>query len=356
MHALRCLTSNDWPAWERLWGECPEREPFAHPVFLKALAGGDGEPTCFVLESELGLMHYPCLLRDLSEQPWGQSGYDLLGPPQVWGGPFVTRATDRSALVQAFFAEYAAWASRVGGVSEYLSFSPITSDHEGYPGSVEERMPIVIRDLDLDEADLLKNYEHKVRKNVKRALASGLRVEVDTDGTHLKEFLDIYYGTMDRRGAPSRFYFEPTVFEDITHKIPEGCVFFHVWDGDTIVSTECVLTGPRTMYSFLGGTREQAFDKRPNDLLKHTAILWGRSTGRRHFVLGGGNVPDDGIFRYKKAFAPKGVVSLRIGRWSMDPVAIAALTARRRAWEAEQGRDWAPRAGFFPMYRAPSAG
>jgi hypothetical protein len=108
------------------------------------------------------------------------------------------------------------------------------------------------------------------------------------------------------------------------------------------------------MYSFLGGTSETAFDKRPNDLLKHEAITWGHDTNRTHFVLGGGAAGEDGIFKYKRAFAPKGVVPLRVGRWEMNQEACRQLVDRRRQFEALNGVVWDALPGYFPRYRAPN--
>jgi hypothetical protein len=64
-----------------------------------------------------------------------------------------------------------------------------------FRGDVVERFPNVVRELSGSEDGLWKDYAHKVRKNVKRALELGLSVERDTNGRRLAEFLGTYEQT-----------------------------------------------------------------------------------------------------------------------------------------------------------------
>jgi hypothetical protein len=102
----------------------------------------------------------------------------------------------------------------------------------------------------------------------------------------------------------------------------------------------------------LGGTLPDAFPLRPNDLLKHEIILWARETGKKAFVLGGGYGSDDGIYRYKKSFAPQGSVPFSVGTRIHDKNVYDHLVERRRLWESEHQNEWQPRSGWFPEYRA----
>jgi len=107
------------------------------------------------------------------------------------------------------------------------------------------------------------------------------------------------------------------------------------------------------LYSFFGGNNPEALPLGINDLVQFAIIEWGREQGFRSFVLGGGFRPDDGIYRYKRAFATDGVVPFNVGRWILDPVLYATLMDHRRGWEETLGLDWRPSEAFFPAYRAP---
>jgi lipid II:glycine glycyltransferase (peptidoglycan interpeptide bridge formation enzyme) len=209
-----------------------------------------------------------------------------------------------------------------------------------------------VRSLDHDPESLWMDYEHKVRKNVKTATRAGLRVEVDLDGSRLDEFLEIYSETLQRREAPEEYFFPKEFFLTIVRELAGEFVFFHVIDNTRVVASELVLVSAQAVYSFLGGTRSEAFALRPNDLLKHSAFEWAHGQGKSFFVLGGGYEPEDGIFRYKKSFSPRGVVPFCVGTRVLDASAYWELVKKREAYELRRGEAWEPRSEYFPAYRS----
>jgi hypothetical protein len=56
--------------------------------------------------------------------------------------------------------------------------------------------------------------------------------------------------------------------------------------------------------------------------------------------MGSGYKPHDGIFAFKKSFAPEGVVPFYTGKMVFDPVTYQQLTGTAEAGE-----------GYFPDYR-----
>ena len=190
--------------------------------------------------------------------------------------------------------------------------------------------------------EMLMDFEHKVRKNLKKAEASGLEIRIDTAGHDLTDFLRIYRATMDRNHAENEYYFSEDFYRQI-NTMNGHFAYFHVLYQGMVISTELVLMGTDTMYSYLGGTDEEYFAHRPNDFLKYHIIRWGFEHGYRQFVLGGGYGADDGIFRYKKSFAPEGIVRFYTGQAVFDSTGYDALCALRTDL---------PNSGFFPRYRA----
>jgi Acetyltransferase (GNAT) domain len=177
-------------------------------------------------------------------------------------------------------------------------------------------------------------------------------VRFDMTGDLLEGFLDIYYGTLDRRRAARNYYFSRRFFEALIEGIPGQFLFAHAFSGSRLVATELVLVSAKHLYSLLGGTRSDAFDSRPNDLLKHAVIEWGIEQRKAAYILGGGSSDADGIFRYKLSFAPRGTVPFKVGKRIHDNCASDRLVRRRECWEQERGSSWHPRDGFFPVYRA----
>lgn len=343
------VVEHDHPDWRAAWKAWPEREPFGHPAYAPRFAGDD-RVLCALLDAPEGRVLFPFVQRSLGALPWVPEALrahcDLVGP-YGYGGPFCFAVTDLDALAQRFWSELDAWAADVGAVSLFGRLSLFGAQRLPWPDGTRHHSDNVVVPLEQTPEELWRSYRHKVRKNVNKAERSGLRCTVDEAGAHLDAFLDIYAETMDRNQAASGYYFSRSFFEALLRDLPDGSALFHVWDGDRIVSTELVLCSRTHVYSFLGGTRSEAFAKRPNDLLKHEVCLWGSRTGRTAFVLGGGYAPDDGIYRYKLSFAPMGAVGFSVGQRTLLPQASADLVAARR----EADPAWAPREGWFPPYR-----
>ena len=345
MERFSVLHADDWSerqTWLDLWREWPAREPFAHPGFVERFVASGQRAVCAIARSADGTVLMPLIVRPIEDS----AEFDLT-TPYGYGGPYAWGRPD----AEAFWKAFDAWATAQGVVSLFARLSLFPDSLVEFRGERIFSQDNVVRRLDLDAEAMLMDYDHKVRKNIKKAERSGLAVEWDLTGRRLEEFHAIYLDTMVRREAAAGYHFPLAFFEMLVAECP-GCVLFaHACLGERIASTELVLVGATHTYSFLGGTRAEAFTLRPNDLLKHAIIEWSRAHGKEAFVLGGGYTPDDGIFRYKKAFAPTGVVPFDTGRRTYDESASSKLVERRRHTQP----DWSPAEGFFPTYRAPSA-
>ena len=227
-------------------------------------------------------------------------------------------------------------------VSEFVRFELFSNSRDGYYGQVVQRTNNIVRALDRPMDEMLMDFEHKVRKNLKKANASGLEILIEDTEEHLEDFLQIYYGTMDRNDATQNYYFKEDFFRQID-QLKGNYMYFHVLLEGKMIATELVIMGSDTMYSYLGGTNGEYFAHRPNDFLKYHIIKWGTENGYRQFVLGGGYGADDGIFRYKKSFSPNGVVPFYTGQAILDQTGYDDLVSLRTDL---------PESGFFPRYRA----
>jgi hypothetical protein len=86
--------------------------------------------------------------------------------------------------------------------------------------------------------------------------------------------------------------------------------------------------------------------------LKFEIMKWGIQRGKSNFVLGGGYRGEDGIYRYKRAFAPRGQTQYILGGQIFSGDLYAALAGARERFALERGEEWRPRPGFFPAYRS----
>lgn len=344
----------DHERWRAAYEAWPEREVFSHSAYVCLFAGPTDRPLCAYMATPGGGVMYPLIQRSIPRSIAGAEGRDTdLVSPYGYGGPFSTG--DAAEHAPEFWRQFDEWAASEAVVSEFARLALFPRALLPHPGERELKQLNVVRSLDLSEDDLWRDVEHKVRKNVLRARREGVTIEIDEGGDRIRDFGRIYRATMDRRKARPELYFSDSFFEEIRSRLRGHFVYFHARHEGTIVSSELVLVSAAHVYSFLGGTDPEAFGLRPNDLLKYEIILWAKRAGKRAFVLGGGAESGDGIFRYKRAFAPGGLVPFSVVRRVLDPERYAGLVGAHRAAGRRLAPDWAPDPGFFPAYRAPLA-
>ena len=273
-----------------------------------------------------------------------------LTSPYGYGGAFHSGATEVDA--KEFWSAFEEFCRSRGVVSEFTRLCLFEDRRLPHPGPTQQKLVNVVRDLRMPQDEMWREFDHKVRKNVNKARRLGVSIEVDGTGARVDDFLRIYEATMDRRHARSTFYFPREFFRTIIDELAGQFVFFHAVHGERIVSTELVLSSADTLYSFLGGTERSAFDLRPNDLLKVEVMRWGQEHGKARFVLGGGYAADDGIFRYKRAFAPHGLVPYSVGDRVFDERTYARLVDAHDAQGRRRLPGWQPDPGFFPAIPA----
>jgi len=340
-------------AWLAIWRSFGVRRPHDHPTFARLFAPAGGRPVAVLYESDGDRVFYTFTMQAIGALafcPPELSGMTDIVGPYGYGGPVFegherTRPETEAGFRRAFGEECA----RHGVVSEFVREDLFAERLVPEGGERHHALDNVVVRLGLGEDESLRRYRHKVRKNVRRARAEGLRAVIDERGERVAEFFAVYSSTMERRNAPEFFRLERSRMDALIGAlVPErAAALAHVIDGGAVISSELLLLEEGIAYSFLGGTIASAMSKRPNDLLKHEIGLWATSKGYKHYVLGGGLRPDDGIFHYKESFDPGGRAPFLVRRIVRDARAYGILVAARKAAPGD-----APREDFFPAYRA----
>jgi lipid II:glycine glycyltransferase (peptidoglycan interpeptide bridge formation enzyme) len=258
---------------------------------------------------------------------------------------------DRASGVR-FWSEFERWASTVKVVSSFARLSLFAEELIPFDGRVRVAQPNVVRELQLPDDVLWGDFEHKVRKNVNRARGEGVVIEHDPSCARIDAFGEIYAHTMTRREVPSRLRFTTSALARMVDELGGAIQLFFARVNTHIVAAELVGRSAHHGYSLLGGTLASAFSLRPNDLLKYEIFRRLRDEGLTHYVLGGGPKPRDGVFRYKRSFAPAGIVDFKVGERVYDQEAYEALVWRRATSAAADGVEWNPDPDFFPAYRS----
>lgn len=319
------------------------------PSYAKIYEKSEGKSETFFFECTHGKIQNTFILRQIKWKIDGKTYYDAV-TPYGYGGPIILECNDIDGLIDEYKAAFSKYCIENNIVCEFIRFHLFDNVdfREKYYGNAFCVLDNVIVDTTVPYEDIWMQYEHKVRKNVKKAQSNGLSVIIENGTAHLDDFLAIYKSTMDRNNAQDYYYFPKEYFEDIAKYLPENYVYFHVEYEGKIIATELVLCSDNYAYSFLGGTFDDYYSLRPNDLLKDAVIKWCSETGRSKFILGGGYQKEDGIYRYKRSFTKADDVPFYIGSGIFDKAAYDYFVECRAKEDSEFDKE----SRFFPLYRA----
>jgi Acetyltransferase (GNAT) domain len=284
----------------------------------------------------------------------GFDGIMDFSSPYGYSGPIISRNADDQFIEKSWVEVERYFKSR----NTISCFLRIGLDHQmiGFPGEMYPTLKNIKGKIVSAESQWLE-FEHKVRKNVNKAIREGLKCKI-VSGTELSEaelidFYSVYKDTMVRNNAQNHFFYTIDTFKNFVSQCGELCLFSLIYDQNLAVSVEMVLISDDSIFSFLGGTLSEFFEKRPNDFLKYELINWSRINGIKNFVLGGGYGSEDGIFKYKKAFFPNDVVDYYTGRWVICHQSYTdILKELKTKYEAENNvSEEFMEKDFFPAYR-----
>lgn len=340
------ITSNDYRKWDEVVRSFPQYEVFYLSEYVSAFAQiNKAEPLLYYCTDCGNRAMNVVLKRDISldekfQGTISENTYFDLITPYGYGGFLAD-----GILMPAMIAAYEDYCKKSGFVSEFTRFLLNSKYLNVFSGEKTTLTHNVVRSLNLPIDEMLSDFEHKVRKNLKKAMRSNLNVFIENNTNHLDSFINIYYETMNRNSAVKEYYFSEEFFKKIC-RMTNNFIMVYVALDDKVIASELILYTKESAYSYLGGTLSEYFSLRPNEILKFEAMKWLKAHGVKKFVLGGGYGTDDGIFHYKKSFAPHGIIDFYTGRKVFNGEVYELLVDKRK-----QMGNFNFTGGFFPEYR-----
>lgn len=309
-----------------------------------------GEAQLFVYQEGTETVVYPFFLRKVNLIPGlaDKLSIDLydITSPYGYGGPLAT-PTAGVSVFSNFYQCFAGYCASKNIITEFIRFHPILGNHHLIKNHVEvERVSsVVCVNLKGSAEEIWLGYKRNNRKNIKKAYREGLEVILEEAPAHFTDFLAIYHHTLSRNQAGNFYHFSTEFYKYLHKKLKDNFLYAHTLMNGQVISTELLLYNESYIHSFLGGTLEQFYEYRPNNILKHEVINWAKNKGIKYFLLGGGYRDEDGIFRYKLSFASNGVLDFYVGKKVHNQEAVSRLEeimASKKPRESE---------GYFPSYR-----
>jgi hypothetical protein len=308
--------------WDALLAE----RALADPYYLRAYV----EASCVIEPGQpILLEHEGAVMAAIVREIPGSDRHDVI-TPYGYGGPVGP---------SAFYGAYAEWCEQRGVVSTFIRFHPLFENwRDAGPGVYAAfSNPTVGWRL---EGDLLAGMHGKHRNTVRKALKSGVAIDVRA-APDIEAFVAMYELTMRRQEAADYYVFPPEYWALLTDLGDRLVLFDALADGDVVASALC-LRGDRWLHYHLGATDDAARDLGASNLLLYEAALWAQAEGLEEFHLGGGAGGRESLYAFKQRFSPEGRREFWTGKAVHDEAAYRELS----------GRAPIDYGGFFPVYRA----
>jgi len=303
------LTLDDEKEITNLLGAFLARDLHHDPRYLRLFQEYTGQRALYF---HYATDHGDCLL-PFFERPLkdvgGSIGEKDLVSPWYFGGP-LNNFTDRDLAkesAQDFLKRLDGYCKDNGIVSQFQRLNPVLENHTFYGVDAGVRFNRHVASIELrkDLAGVRATYAHKVRKNIRRAHESGLRVERSFSADALRHFIRLYSASMDRKSAGTFYYFNDSFFDNLFRTLPNEAQLFTVYLGETAVTSSIAVGNGMILHDYLRAADPEYLHMRPNDLVVDEIAAWAHGEGYSEYVLGGGNSTkdDDPQLRFKCAFS-----------------------------------------------------
>jgi GNAT superfamily N-acetyltransferase len=336
------LLAVDAPEWASFLRGTPH--DFYHlPAYVALCAIQErGEAQALYVEDGERSMLLPLIFRSIP----GGDGRDATSP-YGYPGPLVSGTDDPGFLSDALLAGIAALRA-VGIVSVFVRFHPLlnASPPEGV-GEVVLHGATVSVDLTLPGTTLWAQMRHNHRRDITKAVKSGLVARMDPGFKGYDKFKRLYRTTMDRHSASPYYLFGDEYFDGLRDALGEQLQLCLVERDDVVAGAGLFIETCGIVQYHLGGSDESSVSVQPSKLMLYFACGWAKERGNRYLHLGGGvGGANDSLLHFKGGFSPL--------RHPFRTLRIVIDEAAYRNLASSHDRSLNPKvsAGYFPEYRA----
>jgi hypothetical protein len=287
-------------AWQQAWHDLPadRRECYSSPGYHAACARWErATPHCLRATVETGSMLYPYLAHPTADgRHDAQTAYGYGGP--IFIGAW--SAEERGAALHTLAERLRA----AGAVAEFVRCHTEWVDAEELREAGYRVFQVRTNvECELTAAEFDAAWSSGARRNLRKALASGLTSRTGRSAEDWSAFARLYEMTADRLQMAAGYRFDSRYFLDIS-AAPNVRLAVVETPERQVVAGAVVFVGGRLAHYHLGASDFAFQERRPNDLLYHQMATLAREAGCERIVWGGGmsNDADDSLFRFKTHF------------------------------------------------------
>ncbi|MFD1929257.1 GNAT family N-acetyltransferase [Sporosarcina siberiensis] len=341
---LEVINSENHFRWNTIVDDFENRDIyFSHEYFTSSMLLDKGEPLLFFYEDENGKVAYPVILRKIDNK-LGEQLYDIT-TPYGYGGPLVEAVSTEIDLILKFRKFISQYCIDNNIVSEFIRFHPMLGNQKDLENSLNILYNRDTIEIKLQQGtELLNEMPGKTRNMIRKAYKNGVEVKKLDKQKYMKEFLSIYYSTMNRNDATEYYYFNETYFKETFRLLDSNIHMFGAFCEDKMIATSLIFTYEDFMHYHLSGALREHLSLGANNLLLFEIAEWGRKQGIKSFHLGGGySDSEDNLFKFKKSFSKSDPLNFYIGKKVHNLNLYEKLVKENRITEDN---------GYFPLYRS----
>jgi len=296
-----------------IWKELLEKLPsqladiYFYPEYVRLYESDSKKATCYAFTQKDKILLYPFLIQSIH----GHNEYKYISTPYGYGGP-ITNTKDLNFLREAFSCLSEKLISQ-NVIAEVIKFHPLIKNYKFFDGAYEGKLSRIcstifaeIQIIDEDER-WMKIYTHSNRKNIKKAIRTGAKVEFSSNIAAWNKFIYLYEKNLNDNGALKKYYFGDKYFSQLKENLKDQSVIASCLLNNEIVSSLLIIFGREYAHCHLLGTVKDKKTIGVNNLLHHKVINWCKDLGINKLHIGGGrsNSEDDSLLRFKKNFSDK---------------------------------------------------
>ena len=307
-----------------------------------------GECAEFVLENEFGAVRNMFIKRPAPYLIDGVQYFDIV-TPYGYGGPVISRVSDKEKLLKAYEEQFAAYCEENHIICEFVRYHPIFGNASDFESVYETEFSrhTVGTNLKDYEDPVQAEFSKTARREVRKAESAGVSCVINLHPDNLDMFRKLYEETMDRNHAGAMYYFPDDYYHMLTTTLKASVLEIQALLDGEVVASEIYFIAGNIMHAHLLGSNQKLLDIGGGVFIEAAAAKWGREHGYAYIHHGGGRTAaaDDPLYKYKKKFGKNTEFDFCIGKKIWNCAIYDRMVALRNA----DGEIANP--GFFPEYR-----
>lgn len=284
----------------------------------------DGIAKIIVFKDEnLGEVYYPFMMRPCSAFAGSEeytNVYEAISN-YGYGGPVLKSVKKKNInkIIKVFRNEVENEFKKANIITELTRFHSLIKNYDCFKNNdsielMRDKSTIYMNLQNEDE--VLNNMSVSTRNQVRQSFENNLTIKFikSPNNKEVKQFYNIYSENMKAVDASEYYFFNLDFFKDTFNFLEDNAELAFVYHKDELVSASIFMFYNKYVHYHLSGAKRKALDLRVNNFLLYKTAKRFAKKGYKYFHLGGGLKDNDGLFNFKKGFAPNNIAEFYIGR------------------------------------------